>query len=236
VNGEPYYFTLGVPDVDRGAEFYSQLFGWELDHGHVLNLALSGGIAPPEFGLGPKLYLGCADVAAGVARVRELGGTATDPQVVRSGEFSDCTDDQGTRFSIGWTHPEMDEEQIEGLKARPEARGQLGYLTFAVPDVDRAVTFFGGLFGWGAEPPAPNRSWTYRHVTSTELPLGFRDHAADPQLQLYFRVDDGPAAAAEVVRLGGSVGAVDTGENGWSAPCHDDQGTPFSLWQPAPGL
>jgi predicted enzyme related to lactoylglutathione lyase len=236
MNGEPYYFTLGVPDADRGAAFYSELFGWGLDHGHIANLALSGGIAPPEFGLGPKLYLACSDVAAGVDRVRALGGTATDPQIVRSGEFADCTDDQGTGFSIGWTHPEMEHDQIEGLNAQPEPRGQLGYLTFAVPDVDRAVTFFAGLFGWAAEPPAPNRPWTYRHVTSTELPLGFTDHEADPQLQLYFRVDDGPSMAAEVVRLGGAVGDIDTGDNGWSAPCRDDQGTPFSLWQPAPGL
>ncbi len=236
MNGEPYYFTLGVRDVDRGAAFYAALFGWELDHGHICNLARSGGIAPPEFGLGPKLYLGCADVAAGVARVRELGGTATEPQIVRSGEFADCTDDQGTGFSIGWTHPETDQEQIEGLEARAEPRGRLGYLTFAVPDVDRAATFFAGLFGWEVEPPAPNRPWNYRHVTSTELPLGFTDHTADPRLQLYFRVDDGPAAADEVLRLGGTVGAADVGDNGWSAPCHDDQGTSFSLWQPVRDL
>ncbi|MGZ4718427.1 MAG: VOC family protein [Acidimicrobiales bacterium] len=236
MNGEPYYFTLGVADPARGEAFYSELFGWELDHGHITNLALSGGIAPPEFGLGPKLYLACADVAAGVARVRELGGTATDVNVVRSGELSDCTDDQRTPFSIGWIHPEMEAEQMAGLPDHPEPRAQLGYLTIGVPDVDRAVAFFAGLFGWEAEPPAPNRPWTYRHVISTELPLGFTDHGQDGPLQLYFRVDDGPAVAAEVERLGGTVGEPDRGENGYSVAAHDDQGTSFSIWQPAPGL
>jgi hypothetical protein len=130
----------------------------------------------------------------------------------------------------------LEQEQLAGLEHRPEPRGSLGYLTIGVPDVDRAVTFFAGLFGWEAEPAAPNRPWTYRHVTSTGLPLGFTDHALDPQLQLYFRVDDGPAMAAEVERLGGTLGRPDRGENGYSVPCRDDQGTPFSLWQPAPGL
>ena len=236
MNGEPYYFTLGVPDAERGASFYSQLFGWELDHGHITNLALCGGVAGPEWGVGPKLYLGFDDVAAGVARVRELGGTATEPAVVASGEYTDCTDDQGTRFSLGWTHPEMEDDQIAGLKGRTEPRAVLGYLTIGVPDVDRAVAFYAGLLGWEAEAAAPNRPWTYRHVTSTELPLGFTDHVVDPQLQLYFRVDDGPTMAADVSRLGGFAGDPDHGENGYSVSCHDDQGTPFSLWQPAPGL
>ena len=236
MNGDAYYFTIGVPDASRGEAFYSRLFGWELDHGHILNLALCGGIAPTEFGPGPKLYLGQDDVAAGVARVRELGGNATDPQVVRSGEYADCTDDQGTRFSIGWTHQAMEDEQRAGLKDHPEPIGVLGYLTVGVPDVDRAATFFAGLFGWEAQPPAPNRPWTYRHVTITELPLGFTDHTVDPQLMLYFRVDDGPAVAAQVEGLGGTLGEPAESENGYSVACHDDQGTPFSIWQPAPGL
>jgi hypothetical protein len=42
------------------------------------------------------------DTAAAVARVRELGGTATDPEPQPYGLLSaTCTDDQGGTFYLG---------------------------------------------------------------------------------------------------------------------------------------
>jgi len=38
------------------------------------------------------------DVRAAVARVREAGGTATDPAFAGYGTSADCTDDQGAPF------------------------------------------------------------------------------------------------------------------------------------------
>ncbi len=41
------------------------------------------------------------DAAAAVQRVREAGGTATDPVRQPYGLMADCTDDQGTVFYLG---------------------------------------------------------------------------------------------------------------------------------------
>jgi predicted enzyme related to lactoylglutathione lyase len=54
-----------------------------------------------------------------------------------------------------------------------------------------------------------------------------------PPVRLYFRVDD-IEPAARVRELGGEVDEYCTSETGGYAECRDDQGTHFSLWQPAP--
>jgi predicted enzyme related to lactoylglutathione lyase len=41
-----------------------------------------------------------ADVAAAVAQVRAAGGTSTEPHREPYGVIAECTDHQGTRFSI----------------------------------------------------------------------------------------------------------------------------------------
>lgn len=41
------------------------------------------------------------DIEPAVARVREAGGTATDPARQPYGVTSECTDDQGSRFYLG---------------------------------------------------------------------------------------------------------------------------------------
>jgi predicted enzyme related to lactoylglutathione lyase len=49
---------------------------------------------------GPELYFMVDDLEAAVARVRELGGEADEPQPTEGGRFSSCRDDQGARFGI----------------------------------------------------------------------------------------------------------------------------------------
>ncbi len=43
------------------------------------------------------------DIEGAVGRVRELGGTATDPERQPYGLSSECVDDQGGRFYLGQT-------------------------------------------------------------------------------------------------------------------------------------
>jgi PhnB protein len=116
--------------------------------------------------------------------------------------------------------------------------GELGYFTLAVPDVDRAATFYGALFGWDAEPARPSSaagSHRYRHVGNTSLPFGFHDDVADPTPHHYYRVADIAPMAARVRELGGEVLSTEQYASGGSARCRDDQGVEFDLWQPAPG-
>lgn len=109
----------------------------------------------------------------------------------------------------------------------------LGYFTISLRDLDRGKAFFGALFDWKFE--AEPAQWTHRyaHVDGSNPPFGLNDMEG-PAVRLYFRVGDLEAAVARVRELGGKVDEHGTSETGGYAECRDDQGTHFSLWQPAP--
>jgi hypothetical protein len=48
----------------------------------------------------PRVFFGVDDIEAGVARVRELGGEAGEPQEIESGFMAECRDDQGVPFGL----------------------------------------------------------------------------------------------------------------------------------------
>jgi len=108
--GDLYYFTLPVRDVARAERFFGQVLGWRLaddGRGHVTNIAAPPGAvtdALPD-DTGARLWFVVDDIRAAVSTVRELGGTATEPSESPSGWSSDCTDDQGTVFSLSEPSP-----------------------------------------------------------------------------------------------------------------------------------
>jgi uncharacterized glyoxalase superfamily protein PhnB len=101
--GDLYYFTLPTPDLARAQAFFGAVLGWQFgadpERGHVDNIS-----APPgglREGHGTyDLWFVVHDIEAAVAKVRELGGTSTDPVLYDSGWAAECTDDQGTRFCL----------------------------------------------------------------------------------------------------------------------------------------
>jgi predicted enzyme related to lactoylglutathione lyase len=78
------------------------VLGWELHDGHIANIAAPPGSVSDYYpdDVGARLWFVVGDIDAAVAKVRELGGTATDPTQSESGWSSDCTDDQGTVFCL----------------------------------------------------------------------------------------------------------------------------------------
>ncbi|MCB1002126.1 MAG: VOC family protein [Acidimicrobiales bacterium] len=102
--GDLYYFTLQVPDLARAQRFYAAVLGWEFaspDHGHATNIAAPpGGVQQVDDPAGPQLWFVVDDIHVAVAAVRAAGGTADEPVFYESGWSADCTDDQGTRFSL----------------------------------------------------------------------------------------------------------------------------------------
>jgi hypothetical protein len=109
---------------------------------------------------------------------------------------------------------------------------ELGYLTIPVQSVARAKAFFGALFGWEFQLTGE----TGAHIGNTKLPIGFSTGGPTDYAALYFKVTDIKATAAKIAPLGGSTGEISESPSGLSAVCKDDQGTSFSLWQPAPGF
>ena len=99
--GDLVYFVLPVPDGERGKAFYGSLFGWDFTAGDGPGGFNIEGATPSS----PTVYFSVGDIHAAAARVRELGGKATERQEIRSGYMTDCVDDQGTRFGI-WSPKE----------------------------------------------------------------------------------------------------------------------------------
>ena len=108
--GDLVYFTIGVPDSERGRAFFQGVFGWEFSDGNIPGGFHITGTNPPggvhsmlcgssAAGFRPAFH--GRDLASGVERVRAGGGTASEIKGSSdSGAYADCRDDQGTEFSL----------------------------------------------------------------------------------------------------------------------------------------
>jgi len=105
---------------------------------------------------------------------------------------------------------------------------ELGYFTLKVADVERAKKFYAGLFGWEYQGAG--------HVGNTKFPMGLGAGGPVDASFAYFKVGDIEKTEARVTALGGQVRERGEAPSGKNAVCTDDQGTVFSLWQPAPGF
>lgn len=105
-DGDLAYITLQVPDGARARDFYRAVLGWQIEPGRVPDgwqvtsasplIGISGGHPRPA---AVPLWR-VADVGAAVGRVRAAGGTAQEPAREPYGLAAECTDDQGTRFTL----------------------------------------------------------------------------------------------------------------------------------------
>ena len=76
-----------IEDTDRARMFYGRLMGWQFHRANGRN--------------GPMVYFGTADIDASVGRVRELGGSANEPQEVPgAGRYAECSDPDGNAFGF----------------------------------------------------------------------------------------------------------------------------------------
>src|SRR2546430_895043 len=102
--GDLCYFVMPVADAGRAEAFYGGLLGWRFSPGNVPGGSNIEGVSPPggtfEGEGGPELYFMVDDLEAAIARVRELGGEADEPQPTEGGRYSRCRDDQGAAFGI----------------------------------------------------------------------------------------------------------------------------------------
>jgi predicted enzyme related to lactoylglutathione lyase len=127
-------------------------------------------------------------------------------------------------------------------RSRTYPEGVTSWVDVEPSDIDGAIAFYSGLFGWtfadAAPPGAPSRYVVAqlggRDVagigTATE-PDGPGERAAT--WNTYVAVDDPDAAAARVQAAGGRVlrRPTDAGQGGRYAICADPAGVAFRLWQ-----
>lgn len=111
--GKPVHFEIPASDTSRAREFYGSLFGWEWQtmegpveyHMTRTSEDTGGAIFPGDPGA-IRPYFEVDDINAGVARVRELGGNADDPQPVPTmGWFATGSDPEGNPIGLWQTDP-----------------------------------------------------------------------------------------------------------------------------------
>ena len=119
--------------------------------------------------------------------------------------------------------------------------GVPAWIDTAQPDVDAAVAFYGGLFGWQFDDRAPSDSDGRYAVATldgmTVAAIGSPSVAGSPTSpawMTYLAVDSAPDVAARVRDAGGTVIAEPADRLGlaMTSICADPDGAVFGLWQP----
>lgn len=233
-DGDIAFFSLHVPSADRARDFYSGVLGWQYGDSElggrldqIVNLSLPGSIwdgeaVPGVPNPGVHLVHHVADLEAAVAKVRELGGTATDPFPSPYGLRSRCTDDQGNGFGL------IQEQSASATAINGELPGDLAYLTICPGDEQRAATFYTALFGWGFHPGSVEHGLQIEGSTPQG---GIWGGTGRQNVMLMYRVDDVAAAVAKVRELGGQATEPAQMPYGVTSDCVDDQGMTFYLGQ-----
>jgi uncharacterized protein len=108
--GQIVHIEIPADDTAKGQEFYGSLFGWEFQsfpgpseyHMTRISEQQGGAITNMEPGKrGTRVYFDVDDINAGAARVKELGGEASDSMPVPSmGWFATCKDPHGNEFGL----------------------------------------------------------------------------------------------------------------------------------------
>ncbi len=235
-HGDVGYMSLQVPDLGRAQAFYGAVLGWEFAPGDldqarsVVDAAPTTGVVGGSERGDTVLCWRVDDVAVAVERVRQGGGTATDPVTRPYGTASDCVDDQGMVFYV-WQPTEVDAAATADVVDRPANGGRHGdvaYLTIGVVDSARFRSFFGSVLGWRFTPGRVHDGWNIEGPMPMAGLHGGQDRAG---VEPMYRVDDIDAAVESVRRAGGTPGDVERHPYGITSRCHDDQGTAFYLGQ-----
>src|SRR3954453_2399839 len=103
-------------------------------------------------------------------------------------------------------------------------------------DVDAAMAFYGGLFGWSYKVVTPEGAPRFALAQLEGLDvagIGAATNGGPPAWNTYFAVEDADASAAKAEGAGGRtlVAPLDFGEAGRMAVCADPQGAAFRVWQ-----
>ena len=113
--GEIVHIEIPSDDTDKARKFWGSLFGWQFEaypgpseyHTTRISDRTGAAITNMEPGKrGTRSYFDVDDINAGVARVKELGGEASEGMPVPSmGWFSACKDPEGNEFGLWQSDP-----------------------------------------------------------------------------------------------------------------------------------
>lgn len=113
--GQLVHYEIPADDTAAGREFWGSLFGWQFAatempfeyHMTQISDGVGAAVTNMEPGkTGARAYFDVDEIAGAAARVRELGGQASEPQPVPGmGWTSVCQDPAGNDFGLWQTDP-----------------------------------------------------------------------------------------------------------------------------------
>jgi len=253
--GSLCWFELATSDQAAAKQFYTQVFGWEVDDipigpsetyslfklaGRDAAAAYTMRAEEREHGVPPfwMVYVAVASADEAAGRVEALGGTVMSPpfDVMDMGRMAVVTDPAGAHFAL-W------EARRNAGTAVTGEPGTVNWIEISVPDREKIVKFYEGMFGWkmvtGKDMAPADATTNYPHIAHDGALVGglpgpeWRDPNAPPHFLIYFSVADVAASTAKAVSLGARafVDSKDIGENGRISVLADPQGAMFALHQ-----
>jgi predicted enzyme related to lactoylglutathione lyase len=98
------YFEVAGPDGEKLNQFYSSVFGWNIDGANQIAASSTGGLKggirqdPPE----KVFYLGVPDIVEALKQIEAAGGSVVVPRTVVPGvvTFALFTDPAGNRLGL----------------------------------------------------------------------------------------------------------------------------------------
>jgi predicted enzyme related to lactoylglutathione lyase len=241
----PAWVELMSQDAAASHQFYSELFGWQVDVSpdpQYAGYAIARLAGEDVAGIGPLpsadavtawgLYLGTPDVAALADRVTAAGGSvAVAPfDVGDQGRMAVFQDPAGAYISAWQSHA------MRGFGT--QAPNTYGWAELNARGVDRALPFYAEVFGWSHRASSMGEGLPPYH----EFTIGDESIAGaweiDPTVPpevpsywaVYFSVDDVDRAFQHAMELGASeIVAPQDMPGGRFAIVSDPQGAAFGL-------
>jgi len=246
--GRFVWYELMTTDMDVARAFYTDVVGWSARDfsapGVPYTLFLSGENAvcgllhladeATRSGALPRWlgYVQVDDVDAAAGQVLALGGNVYVPpaNIGDISRFAIVTDAQKAVFAlIKWTQPWN--EPASALRAN----GRVSWHELFADDCDRALKFYGELFGWRKTIANSGDLGTYQLFASRGETIGgvlTKPPALPAPFWLhYFNVGDIDAAASRVTAGGGQIvnGPRQAPDGSWIVQCTDPQDAIFAL-------
>lgn len=260
--GRFVWYDLMTPDPDAAADFYHQVAGWTStpwEEGPssaeapymmwtVGDKMLGGRMALPDeaqaAGAPPHwlAYVTVPDVAVVVEKTLSAGGGVVMPATSMPGvgTFAVLRDPQGAVFAP-YTPEEEPQEEVN-----PPAMGEFSWHELATTDSQRAMEFYGQVFGWKRGEAIDMGPFGIYQLFGPEADVGFpfggmfdkpAEIPAPPHWLYYIRVPDLGGAVEKVKELGGQLlhGPEEVPGGDLIAQCLDPQGAAFALHQVSQG-
>ena len=219
--GHPNWVDVSSPDIDASVDFYAALFGWtfteagdpEETGGYRMFSKgdhLVAGIGPVQDGGPPpawSTYIASADADATAGAITAAGGTLLmEPMdVMTAGRMLFAMDPAGAAFGV-WQAGEHHGAQLANEP------GSFSWNELNTRDPAGASSFYGSVFGWGANTNEMPDGSTYTEWLDDGAPIGgmidMRGRVPDevpPHWMTYFAVDGTDAAVERVASAGGGV-------------------------------